>query len=413
VISDSIAQPPPLLVNANGDQTCYGQANGSATAVASGGTAPYSYSWYILPVQSGATAMQLYAGSYTVLATDANGCQNTAAAMIAELPSPEVVATGAATICQGGRVPLSVTGAKSYIWSPATSLSCDNCNNPIAAPANTITYIVVGIDSNNCSDTEKLTVTVIPRVPVSVGPDIDVCIGDPVQLQAHGGVAYIWSPEAGLNNSSISNPVSGTDTSITYKVVITENECFKDTLYQRVRVHKRPTVYLGPDKKGIPGATIQLHADTTNTIGIAWKPADHLSCDDCYDPVATLYKTITYKATVSSGVCEASDEIRIVVGCDDELFFIPNTFTPNGDGNNDRFWPIAEGVNQIDRFVIYDRWGEPVFTANRFPPNDPAYGWDGTYKGAELKPDVYVYYLESRCGNGEKIFLKGDISLIR
>jgi gliding motility-associated-like protein len=195
--------------------------------------------------------------------------------------------------------------------------------------------------------------------------------------------------------------------------VIIENECFTDTFYQTVRVHQRPTVNLGPDKRGVPGAIIQLHADTTKANSIAWKPDDHLSCDDCIDPQATLYKTITYIATVTNGFCEDTDDIRIIVGCDENLFFIPNTFTPNGDGNNDRFYPMAEGVTKVDRFVVYDRWGEAVHTVLNFAPNDPAFGWDGRYKGAELSPDVYVWYIESTCGDGQKIFLKGDISLIR
>jgi gliding motility-associated-like protein len=414
VTTDSLRQPEALSLTAKGTQTCFGQANGSATAVATGGTAPYTYQWHTPAHQTGSTATNLWGGKYGVSAIDGRGCIDTASASVKELPLPHVDGKTDATICQGGKIPITVSGsAKTYIWSPATTLSCSTCVMPIAAPVNTTTYFVIGTDTNNCSDTDRVVINVIPNLEVSVGPDLDACIGDAVQLTAHGGMAYTWSPSTALNDSTIASPVSRTDTTITYKVVIIENECFTDTLYQTVRIHQRPTVNLGPDKRGAPGSVIQLHADTTKATSIAWTPNDHLSCDDCIDPLANLYKTITYFATVTNGVCEDTDDIRIIVGCDEELFFVPNTFTPNNDGANDRFFPMAEGVSRIDRFTVYNRWGEPVYTVNNFPPGDPAYGWDGRFKGAELSPDVYVWYLESRCGNGERIFLKGDISLIR
>jgi gliding motility-associated-like protein len=129
--------------------------------------------------------------------------------------------------------------------------------------------------------------------------------------------------------------------------------------------------------------------------------------------MAYLSNTVTYVATAHNNYCKASDDITIRVACDDALFFIPNTFTPNGDGANDRFYPSASGVSKIDIFRVYNRWGEKLFEVRDFSPNKEEYGWDGKDKGLPLTPDVYVYYLESRCANGEKIFLKGDISLIR
>jgi gliding motility-associated-like protein len=126
-----------------------------------------------------------------------------------------------------------------------------------------------------------------------------------------------------------------------------------------------------------------------------------------------LNKSITYTAIVNSGLCEAKDDLYIKVGCDNGLFAMPNTFTPNNDGRNDRFWPIAEGVNQVNKFLIYSRWGELVYEAYNFPPNDPAYGWDGRSKQQEVQPDAFIYFLETKCSNGETFFVKGVISVVR
>jgi len=93
--------------------------------------------------------------------------------------------------------------------------------------------------------------------------------------------------------------------------------------------------------------------------------------------------------------------------------FIPNAFSPNGDGLNDMFYPQGRGINIISQFLIFNRWGEMVFEGKNFPCNDPNYGWNGMFKNTPLPPDVYVYIVEANCENNEKIMLKGDVSLIR
>jgi gliding motility-associated-like protein len=91
---------------------------------------------------------------------------------------------------------------------------------------------------------------------------------------------------------------------------------------------------------------------------------------------------------------------------------MPNTFTPNGDGSNDIFYPRGKGLERVRTLRIFDRWGEIVFEKRDFPLNNAAYGWDGTYKGNKPKADVYVYQVEVFCDNGDIIRLNGNIALI-
>jgi gliding motility-associated-like protein len=90
-----------------------------------------------------------------------------------------------------------------------------------------------------------------------------------------------------------------------------------------------------------------------------------------------------------------------------------NVFTPNGDGNNDRFFPQGKGISVIYSFKVYSRWGELMYEAYNIPINDENYGWDGTFKGIPLDPDVYVYSIDGICILGDRFFKKGDVSLIR
>ena len=100
--------------------------------------------------------------------------------------------------------------------------------------------------------------------------------------------------------------------------------------------------------------------------------------------------------------------------CDGAQVFIPNTFTPNGDGVNDRFYVSARGVSSIVRLSVYNRWGELVFQSLNSQPNTPGAGWDGTYKGLVLEPDVFVYVAEVICELGGQPFsFKGDVSIVR
>lgn len=416
ILKDSaeLTEPTVLSLQSQEDgKTCVGFATGTASALAKGGTPPYSYSWNTTPAQIGTTASNLFGGAYIVTAVDANGCTQDDTVDVSNFPKPDISAGPDKAICFGEKITLTATGAKSYNWTPSSTVACSNCPSTVVYPGNTTTYTVIGIDSNKCEDTALVTVFVTPKKEVSVGPPIDICIGEEVTLSASGGERYQWFPANALDNPYSSNPKVVTDTDAVFTVVITENECFVDTLKQSVKVHQKPTIELGPDLKGTPGSSIQLKADVTVADKITWLPESGLSCYDCLNPVAYLTRTITYTAVASTPYCKASDDITIRVACDEALFFIPNTFTPNNDGANDRFYPIASGVSKVDLFRVYNRWGEKLFEARNFEPNKPELGWDGIYKGQPLTPDVYVYYLESKCANGEKIFLKGDISLIR
>lgn len=165
--------------------------------------------------------------------------------------------------------------------------------------------------------------------------------------------------------------------------------------------------------KVLPGALVRLHAATTNAENITWEPSSALSCEDCFDPTATIDNTITFTATVFNNVCKAVDDITLTVSCDGSNIFLANSFTPNNDGVNDMFFPQTPGMDRIKLFRVYNRWGQVLHEVSNFPSSDPKFGWDGTFNGNPLPPDVYVYYLETSCPDGEKLFKKGDISLLK
>jgi gliding motility-associated-like protein len=360
------------------------------------------------------TATPAVTTAYALTGTGANGCVGVDTVQIILHTQPAVNAGPDQTICEGSSAQLQASGASSYVWTPATDLSCVTCANPLATPATTITYMASGMDLNGCHDSDRVTISVIQRGPVSIDSGGAFCIGESLQLQATGGNGYTWTPAVGLNCTECANPVASPDTTTTYSVVIRQGQCFSDTLSATVVVHPLPVVNAGPDQSIILGSFAQIKVTGTDISRYSWTPYDGLSCTDCATPTTSPAVNMTYVVTVTSEAgCEATDDIKITVRCDGAQVWMPNTFTPNADGQNDFFYPHGKGLSQITRFRIYDRWGELIFDRMNMPVNDRDNGWDGTYKNQTLKPDVYVWILNAVCTNGEPLELKGDISLIR
>ena len=404
--------PLPVVTVNGGQSICGGD---SVQLQASGAV---SYAWSPAAGLSCTTCANPKASpasptTYTVTGTGANGCTKTATVAVSIYPQPKVNAGPDQTICVGQSAQLVASGADTYLWSPASYLSCTACAATTSTPPATISYEVAGIDVHGCKDSDNVTVTVIPKVPTSVGPGGEICEDGTFQLSATGGTAYAWTPASTLSSSTSATPIAHPNGTTTYHVVITENQCFSDTYDVTVTVHPKPTVSAGADQTIVGGGSAQLHATGNNIAAYAWTPSDSLSCATCADPVATPPKTTKYTVNVTSDFgCAASDDVTIFVKCDGSQIWLPNTFMPGALENN-FFYPHGKGVGNISRFRIYDRWGELIYDIQNFPANDKSYGWDGTYKNQPLKPDVFVYVLNGNCSNGEQIEVKGDITLIR
>lgn len=352
--------------------------------------------------------------TYTITGSNANGCSNTATITVTVYPQPTVNAGNDETICKGQSIGLQASGASTYSWSPATALSCTNCPAPVASPASTTTYTVIGIDANGCNDTDMVTINVKQPQPITISSNDTICKGESTNLSVSGGDDYTWFPPNGLNDNTSSNPQATPDQTTTYTVIIHQGSCFTDTGYVTVIVNPTPTVEIGPDQDILAGSSVMLYANTTFTTTYLWSPSNSLSCSDCQNPTATPELTTTYVVKVSNQFgCIAEDNITINIRCDNSLVYMANTFTPNGDGNNDRFYPQGNGITIVKRFRIYNRWGELMYEAQNIQPNDESVGWDGTYKGQPLKPDVFVYTVEAICTTGYDIQQKGDISIVK
>ena len=143
---------------------------------------------------------------------------------------------------------------------------------------------------------------------------------------------------------------------------------------------------------------------------INWTP-DSCHCKEILlSPTEALFVSVTL---IDTNGCEVTDRIQITIDRNIK-YYIPNVFTPNGDGTNDRFFIQANAsIQNINRFVIFNRWGDLIFKQINMTPNIPSLGWDGYYKGQAAEIGVYTYFAELEAIDGYRLVVRGDVTLMR
>jgi gliding motility-associated-like protein len=363
---------------------------------------------------------QLYSNPTTyniqLIATNSSGCKDTVTQTIDAYVVPVVNAGVDTMICKGIGITVTATGATNYTWSPAIGLSCTNCANPVATPDSVTKYIVRGTTPQGCSNTDTVEVKVKYPFVMNASVGDTMCRGGSLRLFATGAYSYVWSPAAGLSSTTSSTPLATPVTTTLYRVIGSDDRgCFKDTSYIPIQVYPIPVVSAGADKTINVGQTVDLiptfSADVTSAV---WTPTTGIFRTNYPAITVKPKETTDYTIEVRNpGGCKSRDVVTVFVVCNGSNAFIPNTFSPNGDGNNEVFYPRGSGLFSIKTLRIFNRWGEIVYQKDNFLPNDASAGWDGTYKGVKLTPDVYVYTMEIICDNSTTLVYKGNVALIQ
>ncbi|MEJ0103389.1 MAG: PKD domain-containing protein [Bacteroidota bacterium] len=362
------------------------------------------------------------AGTYSasLITTDVNGCLNAVplSDKIIIRPDPVVNITPVnPVLCKGNSVQLQVSGGVSYSWSPPDGLSNTAISSPGASPLNTTTYTVNAKDHIGCAGSGTVTIMVAQPFSIRTNPDASICEGSSLQLNTTGADSYKWINEInGLSNTQTGNPIASPSVTTNYSVVgYDQYQCFTDTGFVKITVYPLPVVNAGPDIETITGSEVQLNAISGNdVIKWTWSPAEYLSCTDCASTISKPRSPIEYTITVQNQYnCTAKDYVKINVVCSGGHVYIPSAFSPNGDGKNDRFVILGNGVRIVKSLRIYNRWGNLIFERKNFYPDDNSAAWDGTYKGENVPVGAYVFFAEMECNANETFTRKGTITLVR
>ncbi|MEL6986369.1 MAG: gliding motility-associated C-terminal domain-containing protein [Bacteroidota bacterium] len=407
--------------------TCSDANDGSITIMASGGTGPYTYVWETTDV--GPTISGLAQGDYDVVITDSRMCETTLSFSISnpdslfvdidELASFDASCNGSANgqlvaVAGGG------SGELTYTWTNNVA------NGPIAAQLDVGTYFVTVSDENGCEVIDAGFVSEPPPLSVSIPqPPIPPCFGGLTTIQIDSvsggnGGPYRFNINNGplLPIDSVLNVLAST-----YEIRVFDNRgCVVENFISitqpnqiSVSIDSVPEIQLGESVVLIGRPNLNVAIDSVAWTGVG----DSILCvgtdDDCLAIEVSPFNTSTYQLTIwDINGCMTSTQITVEV---DKVrnVFVPNAFSPNGDGNNDEFRVYTgQGITNIKSIRVFDRWGALMFASfDQVPDPSGVISWDGNYRGQMMMPGVYVYAVEVEFLDGQSLLYRGDITLVR
>jgi gliding motility-associated-like protein len=424
----TLTQPTTLTVGTTGT-TPAGCSNndGSISAAAAGGTGPYTYTIAGPTVNTSGTPSGIFTGLangyYTVTATDAQGCSATTTGTVGLTDNMFLTLGPDVTICAESSVtfdPQSNPETNIFTWTAINGTATGTIANPsiknaIATPPDTATY-VLHAQWGGCERRDTIVVNVLRKPVANAGLDTAICNLTYAILRGSAGnlsgaVNYTWSPATDVEfpTQAVTRVYPpGNNTVYTYTLTVRDEYGCNFSVTDQVDVTVQPPVpaFAGNDTTAVLGSPHQLSASGGDDY--LWSPSAPLNSATVQNPLATLSQDQKFVVRVTDFAgCIGYDTVFVKV-YSGPAYYIPNAFTPNGDGLNDVFRPVPAGIARTEYFRIFNRFGETIFETNQYLK-----GWDGTYKGKKQPIGAYVWIIKGIDRDGKKIELKGTVMLVQ
>ena len=312
--------------------------------------------------------------------------------------------------------------ANSFVWSTdinfIDTLNLNVSDSTLTINDPTFGYYYVMVSNNGCSVIDSVLVNFTSSNMVING-DTTLCLGDETVISAssnNSAVTFLifdWEPDSIIvsGNQTSDVIVQPNVSQYVYLNAVANNGCVLfDSIIILVSNIDPSTVIASVSDSLVPAGTIVNLSAEPDGYSYAWSPTLNVEQPNEQQTNATVFETTLFTVTVSDGICAKSGSVLAQAYpyiCEEPFVFVPNAFTPNGDGENDVLYVRSRIVEDII-FKVYNRWGEMVFESTAMLD-----GWDGTFRGKKLDPDVYDYYLEGFCIDGQEYLIKGNVTLIR
>lgn len=323
-------------------------------------------------------------------------------------PLPEPKASGNSPVCENKSIILSALNGSKFAWTGPNNYT-SNMQSPVitnASLSDAGKYFVKVTTENGCVNNDSTFVVINKNPSVNAGNDVNICEGKSAVLSGStaDAASWSWSPIQGLSDPSSLTPFASPDKTTLYTLTANNALCStSDSIL--VNVLLNPSANAGPDKAIVGNQTVTLQGQAAGSnIRYYWTPDLYIFPDSVLNPqVSPPYDTAYTLHVISNDGCgEATDEVLVQYY---KEIYIPNAFTPNNDGLNDRWNIPALAAFPFAAVNIYNRYGQLIFQNKGYTKQ-----WDGTFKGSPSPAGVYVYTVDLK--NGLKI-LKGFVVLIR
>jgi gliding motility-associated-like protein len=306
-------------------------------------------------------------------------------------------------------------GPVDLLWS-----TNDQASNVTDLPAGT--YQVTATDAEGCTDVAEVAITEPDLLAADWATfDIDCRPGSSGELElltvqnGTGPYTILLNNEPAIPVGALPQNISGLPAGPLEISVVDANGCVVAGT-ETIHLPTPLTLDLGPDQSILTGDTALISSVITGNqpVSLVWTPVESLLSPQQLSTLANPLQTTTYTLSIEDAAgCTATDDITIRIKKTRRVY-IPNVIKPDGDGDNAVITVFGGAeVKQVNYLSIYDRWGEHLFIAKNFAPNDPASGWDGRWRGKDMQPGVYVYVAEVAFLDGEVLLYKGSVTVLR
>lgn len=343
-------------------------------------------------------------GSYIVTATDVNGCNATDTFVINAWPNPQIEIIGDTSVCLGSTTVLTASSNfTNYLWNNGSPTQ----NNLVSSGI----YWVTATDTNGCEAIDTITVTELPLPAIILLGTNFVCTGQQTPFEANAGFdTYIWSNGANSPNTNLGSGLNTLTVIDSAGCQATDSVFIYETApIANISTQNSSTIYSDP---------IQLLSNTVAGLfpvsSWYWNFGDG-NTSNLENPVHQYQQSGVYNIElIVTDELGCTDTTSYQIQFDAEfVYYIPNTFTPDGNEINQIFLPIfSNSINPENyRLSIYNRWGEVIFESL-----NPANGWDGSYGNDKkpCQPGIYTYVVSYRIPNeNQSRTISGHVNLIR
>ena len=353
---------------------------------------------------------------YYVDVSSAIGCDYRDSVYVTVIPTDTMMTSDDSQICLGEEMLLTSSGWGDPLWTPAINLSSETDSTTFASPEETTMYTVT-YTYDECIQSSSVLVDVIYKADISAIGDT-ICEDETAELVAFGKVnSFIWVDEMGNELAKGDTIFQNTEVDQTLFVIGELGLCEEDTAQVIIKVQPSIDVTIGTYDYLLyinSAEVVDIEFNETADYTYSWYPSNGLSCDNCPDPkISDIGERMQYELTVLDELTgcyiEEVINVRFTNQCSEKAFYIPNIFSPNGDGSNDYFQILAERPEEFIEIKLFDRWGNQIYVSS-----DVRGRWDGNYKAQPIATGVYPYRIDYICfETGEQLAFYGDVTVIR
>jgi gliding motility-associated-like protein len=350
---------------------------------------------------------------FFLLASNNYGCAHLDSMDLTVNPLPIMgLVASAQTLCPDELLTLTASGAATYEWS-GPGVAQVTTNVQTIFPTGSGVFNVVGYTSEGCVDSIQTNFTLHPKPQMTITPDQEICDGQIASITVNGAATYNWNPTT-LNGTQVYvSPNSTTN----YEVIGFNQFNCTDTVMSVVTVHPNPIALIGaePFLLTSDSPNVSFSNLSTGQLTSTWNFDDGTIMEqsnttfDYQYPYEEGDYLVELMVESQYGCLDSTTQLIQVKG--DVIYYVPNSFTPDGDERNNVFSPVftsgyIPGTYQLD---VYNRWGELIFSSQ-----NPEIGWDGYVNFVKCPEGIYTYSIKFVASSTNQMqTISGHVNLLK